>query len=70
LVVAWWLFDLGRFRKLGAVSRAELGIAATTFVATVAMRLELAILFGALLSLVAYLYRTSGGAITPSPARG
>jgi SulP family sulfate permease len=59
LVVAWSLFDLGRFRKLGAVSRAELGIAATTFVATVTMRLELAIFFGALLSLVAYLYRTS-----------
>lgn len=59
LLVAWTLFDFEQFRKLFAISRGEFAIATTTLVATLTMRLELAILFGALLSLVAYLYRTS-----------
>ncbi len=59
LLVAWGLFDLASLRRLAQVSRTELAIAGTTFVATITMRLELAILFGTLLSLVVYLYRTS-----------
>ncbi len=59
LLVAWGLFDFARFRDLARVSRSELAIAGTTFIATITARLELAILFGTLLSLVVYLYRTS-----------
>lgn len=59
LMVAWSLFDFARFRAMFEVSRGEFAIAATTFVATIAARLELAIMFGTMLSLVAYLFRTS-----------
>lgn len=59
LLVAWGLFDLASLRRLARVSRTELAIAGTTFAATITMRLELAILFGTLLALVVYLYRTS-----------
>lgn len=44
LMVAWSLFDFARFRAIFAVSRGEFAIAATTLVATIAARLELAIM--------------------------
>jgi len=59
LMVAWSLFDFARFRAIFAVSRAEFAIGAATLIATVVARLEWAIMFGALLSLFAYLFRTS-----------
>ena len=71
LMVAWTLFDVARFRRLAAVAPGEFAIAATTFAATLTVRLELAILFGTLLSLVAYLYRTSRPAmrvLLPDPS--
>lgn len=65
VLVAWQLLDLARMRRLARLSRAEFGIATATLVATVMLRLELAILLGVLLSLVAYLYRTSRPPVRP-----
>jgi len=59
ILVAWGLFDLKRLRAIASVSRIELAIALFTLVATLVLRLELAIMLGTALSLVAYLYRTS-----------
>jgi SulP family sulfate permease len=59
LLVAWSLLDVPNWKRLRALSLLEFGIAAATLVATLAIRLELAILFGTLLSLAAYLWRTA-----------
>jgi len=59
LVVAWSLFDIPGWRTLLRHSRADFAIAAVTAVATVTIRLEMAILLGTILSLVTYLHRTS-----------
>jgi len=59
LLVAWSLFDLAGWRRLAALDRTDFLIAAATAVATVTLRLEIAILLGTLLSLVAHLYVTS-----------
>jgi SulP family sulfate permease len=59
LLVAWTLFDLPRWQRLLRSHRTEFGIAAATLVATLAIRLEIAILLGTILSLMHYLYRTA-----------
>ena len=59
LLVAWSLFDLPGWRRLWTYSRQDFGIAAATAIATVTIRLEVAILLGTVLSLLTYLYRTS-----------
>lgn len=59
LVVAMSLLDLPRWRQLLALSRTEFSVALATMVATVTIRLEIAILLGTLLSLMSFLYRTS-----------
>jgi SulP family sulfate permease len=59
LVISWSLFDWAAWQKLWAYSRQDFVIAATTLVATVTIRIEMAILLGTILSLVVYLYRTS-----------
>jgi sulfate permease, SulP family len=59
LQVAWTLLDVPGWRRLAAQSRADFAIAATTALATVALRIEVAILLGTILSLVVYLHRTS-----------
>lgn len=59
LLVAWQLFDLPRWRRLARLNRTEFAVAAATFVATVAIRIEVAILLGTILSLASYLNRTS-----------
>jgi SulP family sulfate permease len=59
LLVAWSLLDVPNWRRLWLLSRLEFGIALATLLATLAIRLELAILFGTLLSLAAYLWRTA-----------
>ncbi|HSW24283.1 MAG TPA: SulP family inorganic anion transporter, partial [Burkholderiaceae bacterium] len=59
LLVAWSLLDVPQWRRLLQLSQLEFGIALATLVATLAIRLELAILFGTLLSLAAYLWRTA-----------
>jgi SulP family sulfate permease len=59
VVVAWSLFDVPGWRRLWRNSREDFAIAAATTVATVTIRLEMAILLGTILSLVVYLHRTS-----------
>lgn len=59
LLVAWSLFDVAGWKKLWQQSRADFSIAAVTALATVTIRLEMAILLGTILSLVVYLHRTS-----------
>ncbi len=59
LAVAWSLFDLPGWRRLWRDGRDDFVIAAVTALATVTIRLEMAILLGTILSLVVYLHRTS-----------
>ncbi len=59
LLVAWSLLDVTNWRRLWPLSRLEFGIALATLLATLAIPLEFAILFGTLLSLAAYLWRTA-----------
>ena len=59
LLVAVSLLDLKRWKQLLNLSRTEFGVAFATLVATVSIRLEIAILLGTLLSLMSFLYRTS-----------
>jgi len=59
LLVALALLDLARWRQLFSLSRTDFGVALATMVATVTIRLEIAILLGMLLSLMSFLYRTS-----------
>ncbi len=59
LLVAAALLDMARWRQLFSLSRTEFGVALATLVATVTIRLEMAILLGTLLSLMSFLYRTS-----------
>ncbi len=59
LLVAVSLLDLTRWKQLFRLSRTEFGVALATLVATVSIRLEIAILLGTLLSLMSFLYRTS-----------
>ncbi|MES2509062.1 MAG: SulP family inorganic anion transporter [Pseudomonadota bacterium] len=58
-LVAISLFDLTRWKQLFTLSRTEFAVAFATLVATVTIRLEMAILLGTLLSLMSFLYRTS-----------
>ncbi len=59
VLVALGLLDLKRWRQLLKLSRTDFAVALTTLVATVTIRLEVAILLGMLLSLMSFLYRTS-----------
>ena len=59
LLIAWSLFDGPGWQSLWRFSRRDFAIAAATFVATMTIRLEVAILLGTILSLLTYLYRTS-----------
>lgn len=59
VLVALALLDLKRWRQLFALSRSDFAVALATLVATVTIRLEMAILLGMLLSLMSFLYRTS-----------
>ena len=59
LLVALSLLDFARWRQLFSLSRTDFGVALATMVATVTIRLEMAILLGMLLSLMSFLYRTS-----------
>jgi SulP family sulfate permease len=59
VLVALSLLDFARWRQLFSLSRTDFGVALATMVATVTIRLEIAILLGMLLSLMSFLYRTS-----------
>lgn len=59
LVIAWSLFDIPGWQRLWRHSRQDFSIALVTGLATMTIRIEMAILLGTTLSLVTYLYRTS-----------
>ena len=59
MLVSLALLDISRWRQLFRLSRTEFAVALATLVATVTIRLEMAILLGTLLSLMSFLYRTS-----------
>ncbi len=59
VLVALALLDMARWRQLLTLSRSDFGVALATMVATVTIRLEMAILLGMILSLMSFLYRTS-----------
>jgi SulP family sulfate permease len=58
-LVAWGLIDFHHIRKILLASRTDFTVLAVTFVATLTLELEFAILMGVFLSLVVYLNRTS-----------
>ena len=59
LLVSVSLFDVLRWREVFSLSRTEFAVALATMIATLTIRLEMAILLGTLLSLMTFLYRTS-----------
>ena len=59
VLVAFALLDLGRWRRLAQLERPDFLIAAATAVATLTLRLEIAILLGSVLSLGSHLLRTA-----------
>ena len=63
LVVAWSLLDRAAWARVWRLDRPEFGVALATAAATLALRLEVAVLAGVLLSLVVYLYRMARPAL-------
>ena len=63
LVVAWALVDRQAWRRAWHLDRSEFGIALATAVATLVLRLEVAVLAGVMLSLVVYLHRMARPAL-------
>lgn len=63
LLAAAALIDVAGWRRLWRLGRQEFGIALATAVATLVLRLEVAVLAGVMLSLVVYLYRTAAPAM-------
>jgi sulfate permease, SulP family len=59
MLISWTLLDWPNWVRLWRSSRSDFAIAAATFIATISIRIEMAILLGTILSLVTYLYRTS-----------
>ncbi len=64
-LVAWGLIDFHHIKRILTHSRSESSILITTFLATLFLELEFAILLGVMLSLVIYLNRTSRPKIYP-----
>jgi SulP family sulfate permease len=58
-IVAWGLIDRHHIRQIFKTSRSETAVLVVTFLSTLLVDLEIAILSGVLLSLVLYLNRTS-----------
>lgn len=58
-LVAWGLIDFHHIGKIIRASRSESGVLIVTFLATLTLELEFAIMLGVVLSLVVYLSRTS-----------
>ena len=65
VLVAWRLIDVGQIRLLFAADPKEAAIMVVTFASTIFFKLEFAILFGVILSLMVYLRRTSRPRIMP-----
>src|SRR5215471_10452212 len=62
-IVAFGLIDFGRIREIAKSGRGELLVLVVTFLATLLLQLEFAILVGVLCSLLMYLNRTTHPAI-------
>ena len=70
-LVAWGLIDLAHIRATVRASRSETLVLVVTFLATLSLQLEFAVLVGVLCSLLVYLNRTTHPAIhtvAPDPA--
>ncbi len=65
LIVAWGLIDFAEMRRIVRASRVESIVLVTTFLATLLLQLEFAILVGVLASLLVYLQRTTHPGLTP-----
>ena len=63
LLVAWTLIDQAGWVRAWRLDRTEFGIAALTAAATLVLHLEMAVLLGVMLSLVAYLWQASRPAL-------
>lgn len=63
LIVAWGLLDRGQWKRVMHMDRTEAAIAAGTFVATLTMALETAVLGGVVASLITFLYRSARPAL-------
>jgi sulfate permease, SulP family len=63
LLVAWSLFDRAHWRRVVQLDATETAIALGTFVATLAVSMEMAVLGGVTASLVTYLYRSARPAL-------
>lgn len=63
LLVAWNLVDGARWRHVLRTSRSEALVAAVTFMATLTIPLDRAVLLGTLVSLMVYLYRSAHPAV-------
>lgn len=63
LVVAWALVDRAAWARTWRHQRAEAGVAVATALATLVLRLEMAVLVGVVLSLVVYLSRSARPAL-------
>ena len=64
-LVAWGLIDFHHIKKILQTSRSDSSILVTTFVATLTLELEFAILLGVMLSLFLYLMRVSRPRVLP-----
>lgn len=70
-LVAWGLIDFHHIADIWKVSRAESAVLAVTFLATLVLHLEFAVLLGIVLSLMLYLSRTARPGVRsllPDPA--
>jgi SulP family sulfate permease len=63
MLVAWSLWDRAGWGRLWRLDRTEFAIAMSTALATLVLRLEVAVLAGVMLSLVVYLWRTARPAL-------
>jgi SulP family sulfate permease len=64
-LVAWGLIDFHHIRKIIQASHSDTLVLVVTFIATLTLELEFAILLGMMLSLVIYLNRTSRPRVLP-----
>ena len=65
VIVAWGLVDIAEMRRIRRVGRGEVLVLTVTFLATLSLQLEFAVLVGVLASLFVYLARTTRPKLTP-----
>ena len=65
IMVAWRLINFAQIKTIFSADRKEAAIMAVTFLSTILFKLEFAILFGVIMSLLFYLRKTSRPRIVP-----